>query len=204
MSKLIAAYKAVITAVSIDENIRGSKTAVKVGTEGELSIWKSEKLHPGEKYIQFKPNNGGFELRTSCGEIEMNEAILTICTQNASHVYSFELKEKMQTIEFKMIMPERFLHVCCSCHKREILSSEEAYEKGWDYPGKDGIYKTVQNHGFAILAPRTCGDCGINQSLYWRMMAGEELTNIDKETMERIQNEPGSLIVDDVQSDVMD
>ncbi len=38
MSKLIAAYKAVITAVSIDENIRGSKTAVKVGTEAETFV----------------------------------------------------------------------------------------------------------------------------------------------------------------------
>lgn len=33
---------------------------------------------------------------------------------------------------------KKFLHICECCGKREIISSAEAFEKGWDYPGEDG------------------------------------------------------------------
>lgn len=38
------------------------------------------------------------------------------------------LLKPIQTIEFKMSPPHRFLHVCDGCGRREILSSREAFE----------------------------------------------------------------------------
>ena len=91
----------------------------------------------------------------------------------------------------KKPLPKRFLHVCEVCGKTEILSPEEAFEAGWDYPPKMGT--------FGIMSPRTCGDCPITETVYWKivMSKGKEpkLTEKDLETIKRIANEPESLIV---------
>lgn len=197
VSKLITEYRAALKEIIVNAVIRGNSQSIEVGTEGKLTIWESENLHPGERYIQFKPDHGRCKLQTSCGKIKIEKSILTICTHNDCNTYSFKLLEKIQAVDFKMKAPERFWHVCCSCGKEEILSSKEAFEKGWDYPGPDGIYKDMPNYGFCILTPRTCGDCSINKSLYWRLMESNEVNEKDKKTLERILNEPMSLIVDD-------
>lgn len=192
MAKLIHQYKAKYIDMQDCEGC--SQSCNKDGVEGVLQIYESERLHPGEKYIVFESNDKTVYLKTSCGKIDVSKDAFTIYTRN-NNIYTFLLMGKVQTIEVKFVVPEKFRHVCCSCGKSMILTSKEAFEKwGWDYPGKDGIYKDMPNHGFGILAPRTCGDCGITQSLYWRIMVGEELSKKDYETIERIQNEPMSLL----------
>ena len=206
MSKLISGYTAVLKRVDIKATICRTDTDIKLGSAGELTIWESENLHPGECYVRFKPEAGEIELRTSCGQIEIKDSVLTIYTQNGSNTYSFDLGSKLQPILFEMKLPERFLHICTACGKREVLSSKEAFDQGWDYPGPDGIYKDMQNYGFGIMAPRTCGNCGIDKSLYWKIFITGEVdlektdgkTNVDVlKTVKRIQDEPMSLIVDD-------
>jgi hypothetical protein len=64
--------------------------------------------------------------------------------------------------------------------------SKEAFEQGWDYPGPDGTYKTMPNYGFRVMAVRTCGNCGIDSSLYWKIIKGGKLNDKVKEKMERI------------------
>lgn len=195
VSKYITEYRAVLKDMVVDATISGNNQYLENGTEGKLTVWESENLHPGERYIRFKPDHGRCELQTSCGKIEIEKSILSIFAQNASNTYSFELLEKIQAIDFKMKVPERFWHVCCSCGKKQILSSKEAFEKGWDYPGPDGIYKNMPNYGFCILAPRTCSDCTINKSLYWRLMKSKEMNEKDEKTIERIQNLYNSVIM---------
>mgnify|MGYP006990118932 CR=1 FL=1 len=117
------------------------------------------------------------------------------------NVYSFLLQKPNQIIDFKMRLPRRFLHVCSGCGKREVLTSREAFDQGWDYPGPDGIYKDMPNYGFGVLVPRTCGQCTINKSLYWKLTVDKDAPNCMSqeeiaEALERIQNEPMSLIVD--------
>lgn len=194
MSKLVTEYRAVLKDMIINSVIQGNNASIESGTKGKLTIWESENLHPGEMYIRFRPEHGECELQTSCGKIKIENSILTICTHNYCNTYSFKL---LKVVNFKIKAPERFWHVCCSCGKKEVLTSKEAFEKGWDYPGPDGIYKNMPNYGFCVLAPRTCGNCPINKSLYWRLMESSEMNENDEKTIERILNEPISLIVDD-------
>ena len=90
----------------------------------------------------------------------------------------------------------RFIHHCEVCGKRELLTTEEAFEQGWDYPPKMGK--------FGVLSQRTCGDCCMVGTLYYKLLAGElsfsdlsegkNLSENEKETLKRIQNEPESLL----------
>ena len=84
------------------------------------------------------------------------------------------------------------------------MTAEAAYIKGWDYPPKLGK--------FGIVGPRTCGDCGIEQTVWWNVMKsanknadednfGSESTYSDTMTPEhkrkvimRIAKEPYSLL----------
>jgi len=90
----------------------------------------------------------------------------------------------------------RFWHYCEVCGKKELLTADEAFEQGWDYP--PGVYS------FRLLSPRTCGNCTIENTLWFQLMIGKkslsELTDREKETLRRIQNEPESLMpTEDVQ-----
>ena len=89
-----------------------------------------------------------------------------------------------------------FWHICEGCGKRARLTSKEAFEDGWDYPGAEGLYKDRKYFGFKMIAPRTCGECNITTSAYWKMMSGEELSDANKEALERIKNEPMCLLSD--------
>jgi len=84
----------------------------------------------------------------------------------------------------------RFWHYCEVCGKKELLTADEAFEQGWDYP--PGIYF------FRLLTPRKCGGCSITKTLWWKLVTGEkklfELTDDEWETLKRIHNEPESLI----------
>lgn len=83
-----------------------------------------------------------------------------------------------------------FLHVCEHCGKRELLTPQEAFDAGWDYPPRMGQ--------FGVISPRTCGTCTINHTLWWALTAEkthlDDLNSTQKETMERILGEPWSLL----------
>ncbi len=84
----------------------------------------------------------------------------------------------------------RFWHYCEVCGKKELLTADEAYEQGWDYP--PGIYF------FRFLSPRKCGNCSIVETLWCKLATGKknisELTGGEWETLKRIWNEPESLM----------
>ena len=84
-------------------------------------------------------------------------------------------------------------HVCEVCGKEEVLTPEEAFEKGWDYPPKMGM--------FGVLSPRTCGDCAMVDTIWWKLMYQnvnpEDLSDKDKLTLSRILSEPASILVDE-------
>lgn len=92
-----------------------------------------------------------------------------------------------------------FWHYCSGCGKKQLLSSREAFDAGWDYPGKPGLYETARDYGFGIMFPRTCPSCTIDKSLYWKMVVQSKdkpaaMTEEMAETLRRIAAEPFSLI----------
>ena len=57
-----------------------------VGMQGILYIMESEQKHKGEKFIYLLGNDGRY-FKTSCGEIEWEDDVLTIKTKRS--VYRF-------------------------------------------------------------------------------------------------------------------
>lgn len=84
----------------------------------------------------------------------------------------------------------RLRHICEVCGKEEILSPEEAYNRGWDYPPKMGA--------FGVISPRTCGNCNITDTLWWQIAVKKrdvrELSKSQLDTFVRILNEPASIL----------
>jgi hypothetical protein len=77
---------------------------------------------------------------------------------------------------------EAFTHICEVCDKEELLTSQEAFNSGWDYPPNFG--------DFGIVSPRTCGDCGIDKTLWWALTADkisvDALSEKHQKTLNRI------------------
>jgi len=82
-------------------------------------------------------------------------------------------------------------HICEVCGKESLLTPEEAYSAGWDYPPKMGEFGTI--------SPRTCGDCPMNATIWWELVvnkvSAESLSASQKKTIERIMQEPASVII---------
>ena len=77
-------------------------------------------------------------------------------------------------------------YVCEVCDKTETLTEAEAVSGGWDYPPFIGAW--------VIISPRTCGDCGIQDTLWWVLMMDgvkdeADLSDRHKETLQRILSE---------------
>lgn len=81
-------------------------------------------------------------------------------------------------------------HICENCSTEVVLTSEDGYQQGWDYPPKMGA--------FTIISPRTCGNCGIQTTLWWEIMCNktplDQLSEKHQETLKRILTEPESIM----------
>ncbi len=87
-------------------------------------------------------------------------------------------------------MDKKLVHICEVCGKTEILTPEEAFISGWDYPPRMGA--------FGVISPRTCGDCLSKDTAWWALVCDKksihELSQKQRETIKRIQEEPESII----------
>ena len=81
------------------------------------------------------------------------------------------------------------IHICEACGVEKVMTSEEAFAEGWDYP--PGIGQ------FGVLSPRTCGNCTVDKTLWWRVvvegMDPDDMTEADRALIERVNNEPESI-----------
>lgn len=88
----------------------------------------------------------------------------------------------------------KFWHYCEVCGAKEFISAQEAFDKGWDYPPNIGH--------FGMLSPRTCGNCLIKDTLFWKIntsgklpiVCEGDLTPEELVTWRRIKGEPESLL----------
>ena len=90
------------------------------------------------------------------------------------------------------MITQKYKHICEVCGRTEVLTPEEAFEVGWDYPPRMGA--------FGIVSPRTCPDCSMMDTVWAALMLKHEtpddLTDDQKRTLLRIINEPDSIMPD--------
>lgn len=100
----------------------------------------------------------------------------------------------------KLFGDRQFLHICECCGKTEILTSKEAFEQGWDYPGEGGLFP---ESAFGVVGPRTCGSCPVSGTLWLELVGNKkkihELSDKHKDTLLRILQEPAIYNVDDIE-----
>ena len=85
---------------------------------------------------------------------------------------------------------KRYRYVCEVCGRVEILTQDEAYNSGWDYPPFMGAY--------GVVSARTCPNCTITETAWMALMSKkkyEELTERQKEAIHRILGEPANMEV---------
>lgn len=84
---------------------------------------------------------------------------------------------------------EAFPHLCECCGTQALLTPEEAFQEGWDYPPTIGRFGTI--------SPRTCKNCGIETTLWWALAIDhtptEQLSRGQQATLQRILNEKSPL-----------
>lgn len=195
MAKLQEEYRAVLQKQIISFIVKdGENTRVDYeGLEGILQLFVSERKNPGKNFLVFTPTDGNTSLQTAPGTIIRGKKILTIRTQNGENCYTFKIldKDNIRNSNVSVKMPEKFLHICEVCGRTEILSPDEAFKTGWDYPPKMGT--------FGEISPRTCGSCGMTDTVWWKYQTGQVsyngLTEKQMETVIRIKGEPLSLIL---------
>lgn len=75
-------------------------------------------------------------------------------------------------------------YICEVCGREDDLPENVAYEIGWDYPPFIGIW--------GVVSPRTCPNCGIEETAYWAILTGkgERLSEKHMATITRILEEP--------------
>ncbi len=104
---------------------------------------------------------------------------------------SLPLSSKNNSSEYK---DTKLVHICKICGSQEILTPEEGFQRGWDY--------APRMYPFKLISPRTCGNCGIEGTVWWEIALNhklvEELTEEQRKTIVRILNEPESIIAKDL------
>ena len=55
----------------------------------------------------------------------------------------------------------KFEHWCEVCGKTEMLTPDEAFNQGWDFPPNFGRW--------GYISPRTCGDCSMFDTVWWAL-----------------------------------
>ena len=87
----------------------------------------------------------------------------------------------------------RMLHICEVCGRTEILTPQEAYDMGWDYPPFMG--------SFGVVSPRTCPDCMMMDTAWAAITLNgvkpDDLSDRQKQAIMRIVREPESILVDE-------
>jgi hypothetical protein len=119
-------------------------------------------------------------------ENEKNPAFKKWCEENQCKEVPLDLVRKKNEEQNKMVLR----HICENCGKEEVLSSEDGFNQGWDYPPKMGAFK--------VISPRTCGDCNITTTLWWditcKQTPPDQLSERHQQTLKRILAEPESIL----------
>lgn len=98
----------------------------------------------------------------------------------------------------------RLIYICEVCGTVKMYPTpEDAFNDGWDYPPRMG--------DLGRIGPRTCPNCGIEKTLYWKLINSVDvacekasvselplgdLTPSQMRTFQRILGEPASIMAE--------
>ncbi len=167
--------------------------------EGSFQSYKSlaeqiEFPNPAEGIDRiFQVVDGDIELRMDEPTPEILDIARKELVEEAEKLRKASEKETKKAELLESFNTRPFWHYCESCGKKEFITAKEAFDDGWDYPPTMG--------SFGLLSPRTCGDCGIEKTLFWKIQQQEipiviekSLSENELKTWKRIKNEPESLL----------
>lgn len=100
-------------------------------------------------------------------------------------------EQRLALIESMNTRP--FWHYCEVCGTKVFCTAQEAFDAGWNYPPQIGHFK--------LLGPHNCGKCSIMDTLFLKVqkqkfpiVIEKTLTEEELKTLNRIKNEPESLL----------
>lgn len=115
-----------------------------------------------------------------------------------------EMEKKKKAEEHRQFLQglneSGFWHYCECCGQKKFMTPQEAFDEGWDYPPKMGVY--------AVISPRTCGKCSITDTVWWKLNMNkeqkillEDLSDREKTVINRIIFEPYSLLKEETEDE---
>ena len=139
-------------------------------------------------------------LRMDTPRSEIVDSAKEELTQEAERIQAENEKKRRHKELIESMNTRPFWHYCEVCGRKEFITAEDAFNKGWDYPPQTGV--------FGLLGPRTCGNCTMADTLYMKINAPgrlpivlrDELTPEELITWRRIKSEPESLLSDENQN----
>lgn len=137
--------------------------------------------------------NNNIKLRMDAPKPEIVDSAHKELSDEAQQIKQEEEKAKERLDLLESMNSRPFWHCCECCGKKAFITAKEAFDDGWDYPPQMGI--------FGLLGPRTCGECDITSTLYWKVqqqalpiVVESMLTKEELKTWRRIKKEPESLL----------
>ena len=163
-----------------------------------------QRLRANAKEIEFPNPSEGFDkiyevinndikLRMDDPKPEIVDSAHKELNEEAQQIKQEEEKAKERLDLLESMNSRPFWHYCEVCGAKVFCTAQDAFNAGWDYPPQLGT--------FGLLGPRTCGECDITGTLYWKVqqqalpiVVESMLTEEELKTWKRIKNEPESLL----------
>lgn len=177
------------------ENIRLRKLEDDRGSF-EMNTDEIEFPNPAEGIDSiYEVSDDGVKLRM---DPPLEEQFLTDARKQIAEEREHVEKEDEESRQFEELLESMktrpFWHYCEVCGKKEFITDEEAFVSGWDYPPKMGLFR--------MLGPRTCGNCQMEDTLFWKIQTSQKLPIVNEAklnenelaTWRRIKGEPESLL----------
>jgi len=179
------------------ENIKERKLGGSLQSYKEQAERDMEFPNPAEGFDAiYEVVDGGISLRMDSPRPEILEQARKELAEEAEWIQKEDEEKRKREELFKSMNTRPFHHYCEVCGKHEYITAQEAFDSGWDYPPRMGQ--------FGLLGPRTCGNCLLKDTLYWKVMTENKvsipvvierlLTPEERVTWKRIKAEPESLL----------
>lgn len=150
--------------------------------------------NPSEGFDEiYEVKNNDIKLRMDDPKPEIVDSAHKELSEEAQQMKQEEEKAKERLDLLESMNSRPFWHYCEVCGAKVFCTAQDAFNAGWDYPPQLGT--------FGFLGPRTCGECDITGTLYWKVqqqalpiVVESMLTEEELKTWKRIKNEPESLL----------
>ena len=151
--------------------------------------------NPSEGFDEiYEVINNKIKLRMDDPKPEIVDSAHKELSEEAQQMKQEEEKAKERLDLHESMNSRPFWHYCEVCGAKVFCTAQDAFDAGWDYPPQLGR--------FGLLGPRTCGECDITNTLYWKVqqqtlpiVVESTLTEEELKTWKRIKKEPESLLI---------